>query len=116
MTYRTDLNAGVGGTGSPGALEARQVVLYQEEAGSFAFILPLCLSVWRAAPSSTAKSIPGQCERGYKQRALLCLLSSILLAMGRAALAFFLPHRGFLYCRSRALPVRTIPSPVLRLN
>lgn len=42
-----------------GAVEAGQVVLYQEEAGSFAFILPLCLSVWRAAPSSTAKSIPG---------------------------------------------------------
>lgn len=34
------------------------VVLYQEEAESFAFFFATSLSVWRAEPSSTAKSIP----------------------------------------------------------
>lgn len=59
MTYRTDLNTGVGGTGSPGAVEVDRDLsgAFLEES------LELCLflqpvSQW-ATPSNTAKSIPG---------------------------------------------------------
>lgn len=90
MTYRTDLNAEVGGTGSPGAVEADrpQWCFTRRRLGALPFFCHQSLSV-EAAPSSTTKSIPEQFERGYKQRALLCLLSSVLLAMDSAVLLFF---------------------------
>lgn len=57
----SDLNAGVGGTGSPGAVEADRDLSGALPGGGWELSLFLATSllVWRAAPSSNAKSAPG---------------------------------------------------------
>lgn len=91
-----DLNAGVGGTGSPGAVEADRNLSGALPGGGWELCLffATSLSVCRAEPSSTTKSIPGYCERVRSKGLFLFLLFSVLLAMGSSVFFYFLIAEG----------------------